>query len=442
MKKVPRWRLHSRYAGWLMILGFCLVAVPHFSSQIASSSGNRGTEITKETFYFPAWGKEGIQMDNVLAFALAAARKLASTVEVLKTRLRFPETFYVLDQEGLWVSFSLRIRTWKPMIEQRVLPSEWLMREGWRVLDHEWKTDRLSAQAQWPRITKALYEGDGVPFFAWYGDYKACNFHNWVNMSIPLLTTAVPRQCRYGNPMPNYKMYVTSKETNKEWEPVMQTYQKNYPWDRKIKKAVWRGSLSAANEDLQSVRWRLCALATRTNSSLLDVGLVSIPARHDDQNLDLDVVGGLVNSIPQVDFQAYTAIIDVDGNSWSSRFVELLCYNSVILKVEPQFVEYFYQNLEPWKHYIPVRYDLADLTAMANFAVDPQNEERIQEIVHNANKWCQDHLVKRQLGKDFLDILEVYTSFLDQGDAQWFSLWSEYKKGIYEHEAFDMRRIQ
>jgi len=30
---------------------------------------------------------------------------------------------------------------------------------------------------------------------------------------------------------------------------------------------------------------------------------------------------------------AYRAIIDIDGNNWSSRFASLLCTNSVIIKV-------------------------------------------------------------------------------------------------------------
>lgn len=43
------------------------------------------------------------------------------------------------------------------------------------------------------------------------------------------------------------------------------------------------------------------------------------------------------------------------SNSWSSRFGTLLCYNSVIIKVEPEHVDYFYlKYLEPWKHFVPV----------------------------------------------------------------------------------------
>jgi hypothetical protein len=396
---------------------------------------------------FPKWeGVNGIRINDVIAFALGTAHKLATTVTSLKTRVRFPETLYVLDKHGIWVSFRIRIRHWKPKIEQRVLPSERLMRGGWQVLEHEMEWNPESARLRWPRLVKALYEGDGIPFFAWYGDYKSCNLNNWHtssgNRSIPLFTTAIPIHCRHGFPMPNFKLYLLSKDNPEDWEYIMNQYRNNYPWDRKIQKAVWRGSLSAQNDDLQSDRWRLCQVATASNSSLLDVGLTSIPARNQNSTAHINLVGGLVPSISQIDFQKYTAILDADGNSWSSLFVELLCYNSVVLKVEPQFVEYFYKDLEPWVHYIPIKYDLSDLVEAVEFAVAVKNQKQVQEITRNANTWCQQHLLTEMLGKDFLDILEDYVSFLEKGDAYWSSTWSEYKQDIFQHKSFDMRRIE
>eukprot|EP00978_Attheya_sp_CCMP212_P020840 scaffold60199_cov103-Attheya_sp.AAC.1 len=65
--------------------------------------------------------------------------------------------------------------------------------------------------------------------------------------------------------------------------------------------------------------------------------------------------------IPFDDFQKYLAIVDVDGNSWSGRFSQLLCMNSVVLKVEPEFADYFMPELQPWVHYIPVHLNSTDL---------------------------------------------------------------------------------
>mmetsp|Transcript_52 Transcript_52/g.83 ORF Transcript_52/g.83 Transcript_52/m.83 type:complete len:438 (-) Transcript_52:72-1385(-) len=433
--------LRSRHAApFLLLLGITLVGL-YMEKGVQSDLFQQISLTTSKAsalYSFPKWeDNRGIVMDDLLAFILASARKLATTVASEKTKLRFPETLYVLDQEGIWVSFIIRLRTWKMMIEPRLLPTEWLMREGSRVINHEWKAAPDLVKFRWPRLSSAIYEGDGVPFLVWYGDYKSCNHHNWGNRSIPLFTTAVPVSCHFGFPMPTYKTFVLSKNSTDEWQPIIEGYRTKYSWENKIPKAVWRGSLSGENDDLQSVRWRLCQL----NSTNLDVGLVSIPARHDHLNLTWDAVGGKANIIPQEEFQNYTAIIDVDGNSWSSRFGELLCYNSVVLKVEPKFVEYFYKDLIPWKHYIPIKDDLSNLLEISAYVVDPQNIEVVQTIVSHANDWCATHLVKRELGKDFLDVLEVYASHLDNGNRKWTTRWSQYKESLFTHASFDMRRI-
>lgn len=422
-----------------------------------NNNNNNKSDNDVVDWHFPKWGDNdnggGIAMDDLLAFMLASARKLATTVASPKTRSRFPEIPHVLNEQGLWVAFHIRQRSWKTMIDARLLPTEWLMREGWRGLRREYQASPQATAAQWPALTRAIYGSGGsnddtaaagIPFLVWYGDYKECNYHNWGNRSIPLWTPAISIHCRYGIPMPNYKSYLASQESRDDWQDIMQQYQTDYPWDNqtKIPKAVWRGSLSAANDDLQSVRWRLCQMATQMNSSVLDVGLVSIPSRHDHLDLSWEAVGGRANVIPQVDFQQYAAIIDVDGNSWSSRFGELLCYNSVVLKVAPEFVEYFYQDLMPWQHYIPVQADLSDLIEMASYAVDPHHAEQIRGIVKRANEWCATTLLKRSLGKAFVDILEAYALLLEQGNPQWQTRWKQYNETIFTHEAFDMRRIQ
>jgi hypothetical protein len=401
------------------------------------------TTAAKDAPAFPNWNdKRGIAIDELLAFILAVSRKLASTVTSTKTRARFPETLYVMDRAGAWASKVLRQRTWKMMVEARLKPTEHMMQTAWNFLDDMSRQSPESIRNRWPALARAVWDGSGLPFLVWYGDYKACNYQNWGNRSIPLFTTAAPIACQYAWPMPNYKSIKASQKSRSDWKTVMADYKSKYPWDRKLSKVVWRGSLSAANDDLQSVRWRLCRLATESQSPVLDVGLVSMPSRNDHLNLSWSDVGGQASSIPQVDFQKYVAIIDVDGNSWSSRFGELLCYNSVVLKVEPAFVEYFYPDLQPWVHYIPVQGDLTDLVKLSEYALDPRNNDTIQGIIQRANAWCASHLVLDSLATDFLDLLNVYATHLERGDAQWNKQWTTYKDTIFSHPAFDMEHLQ
>ena len=146
-------------------------------------------------------------------------------------------------------------------------------------------------------------------------------------------------------------------------------------------------------------------------------------------------------------FQRYAAILDIDGNSWSSRFGSLLCYNSVVLKVEPEFVDYFHfqqesdgsgndtttrrMALRPWTHYVPVRYDLEDLPERAAWVLN--NATAAQRIRQAANAWCRQHLTHAQLARDYLDIWQAYVEYLDKADPEWSnsSDWRSAKRAMF-----------
>lgn len=123
----------------------------------------------------------------------------------------------------------------------------------------------------------------------------------------------------------------------------------------------------------------------------------------------------------------------------------LLCYNSVILKVDPTFVDYFYFKhniddepaLQPWKHYIPVAADLSDLVERAAFVTDPANDGVLQTIVANANAWCRENMIRDRVTRDMLDIWERYVELLDRGSGpHWVErLWRPAKEQIFAKDS-------
>ena len=98
----------------------------------------------------------------------------------------------------------------------------------------------------------------------------------------------------------------------------------------------------------------------RSHPKMLDVGFVRYVQRFKRPTPDVLRSYPLVSKMEFEDFMRYKAIINIDGNGWSAQFGNLLCFTSVIIKVEPKDVEYFYKDLRPWVYYVPVQWDLLD----------------------------------------------------------------------------------
>jgi hypothetical protein len=144
------------------------------------------------------------------------------------------------------------------------------------------------------------------------------------------------------------------------------------------------------------------------------------------------MIGGLVEPIrPMANFQRYVGVLDLDGNSWRSRFRTLLCYKSVLLKVEPRFVDSFYKHLLPWVHYIPVRGNVSDLLERAAYVADPRNRERVRAIAASANAWCRSYMIHDVLADEVLVNCARYVGYLDRADPQWQEKWASAKDCIF-----------
>lgn len=395
------------------------------------------------------------------------------------TKNNFQEVFYVFDSNGLYVSLALRNRTATSFVNYRLRPIQKILRHVFRRLKYM-SVNKSTTTNQYQRLLDVFMNGPGIPFFLNADDYKGCGYNNWnrnnshndddtdennenstdnIKSSIPIFTFAAAVECNYSFPIPTYKTIYDSKDTlssksstsSVEWDAHMLDWNQQYPIQSKIRKIVWRGGLTGPLLNFTSPRWSLPSLITTLSASnetiknMFDVGIHKIPARHAKTKMNLTQIGGLATPIfPSDSFQKYYGIIDIDGNSWSSRFGSLLCYNSVILKVDAKYVDYFYypstnnstadnnnsRMLLPWKHYVPIQYDLSDLIEKSEYVLDPKNDKIIQQIVQNANEWCKDRMTYRSIATDYVNILERYVQFLDKNNPNWTTIWNKFK---YEH---------
>jgi len=106
--------------------------------------------------------------------------------------------------------------------------------------------------------------------------------------------------------------------------------------------AIWRGSTTGPHfisfHDLP--RTRLVRLSL-DRSDIINAKFTSFVQGHEHEHSTAAAAAAVLNQtvfdiaeyMTFNELMQYRAIIDIDGNFWSSRFTKLLCTNSVIIKV-------------------------------------------------------------------------------------------------------------
>lgn len=87
----------------------------------------------------------------------------------------------------------------------------------------------------------------------------------------------------------------------------------------------------------------------------------------------------------------YKYQLNIDGTVAAYRFPYLLAGNSVVFKQDSPFYEHFYKQLEPMKHYIPIKRDLSDLVEKIRWAI--KNDKKVKDISKEAQRFVNENLL-------------------------------------------------
>jgi hypothetical protein len=180
-------------------------------------------------------------------------------------------------------------------------------------------------------------------------------------------------------------------------------------WDSKINKLAWRGSTSQGIQldkaNFQTIsRLHLCQLS-QAYPHLIDAGFT------------LMYQGG--DTIPELqplkkEFMSWSELVKykyqiwIDGNSASYsdsgwRFFS----NSVVLKPHSENTQWYYQELEPGIHYVPVERNLEDLPEKIQFLQN--NDKYAEEISKNALQFANEHLSQDALMRYLYALIWEYS---------------------------------
>jgi len=89
--------------------------------------------------------------------------------------------------------------------------------------------------------------------------------------------------------------------------------------------------------------------------------------------------------IERNDMLKYKYILDIDGNAstWDATAWKLNS-NSVILKTDSNWIQWFYDDFKPWIHYVPIKDDFSDIQEKFDWCED--NQEKCKEIIQNTKR--------------------------------------------------------
>jgi Glycosyl transferase family 90 len=416
-----------------MLLVVVRVLVGVYNFRLIQSSNNTIARMRqKESQHFtldpfPRWGDSiGIAFSPLLdavrtSMTVQDHGKLVSPKIPYETRRTF-QKIYIVDAEAhLWGAQVPNTKTQITIDRSRFM--EPLLVKTLQAVKNNVYDDVVHLQ-------NAIAKG-GLLHVVNYGDAHFCSNddttsdNNHDSPLIPVFTLSAPVDCNYAFPIPTYETIIRAqnREISSKRRIIPLTWDSwiYYPWRNRERKAVWRGSPTGPADTAVNLRWRLCELGNH-NVDLLDAKFVGTTRRWPQLLEHLHLQGERIDTR---DFQRYRAVIDVDGNSWSARFGELLCYSSVVLKIEPRWVDYFYPELQPWQQYIPVQADLSDLLEKIQFAVSDQHQSVVRQIVANANTWCLSKLKEETLMRDMARILDVYAALFSKANASWSSVLGE-----------------
>jgi hypothetical protein len=199
-----------------------------------------------------------------------------------------------------------------------------------------------------------IHKRQSVPIILIESDNSGCDNHDQIDMAnFPRLTWHTPSP-KHGsgwcqaismtgyeswNSFRNMHAYHDSWFFDHTWDAMLTKYERKYPWESKNRKAIWRGSTTGMkrlefNDTFDELPRAKLVKKSMNRPDIIDAGFTSFVQGWEElQDEDLWNQTIVSDHIPFDDLMKYKAIIDIDGNTWSSRFTKLLCTNSVVIKV-------------------------------------------------------------------------------------------------------------
>lgn len=219
--------------------------------------------------------------------------------------------------------------------------------------------------------------------------------------------------CNFSDNIP-FPMWEGSKHRDggfSGWDDTIKRYaEDDVPWEKKQERAVFRGG----NRPSMYFRNK-----TDADQHCHDVGRTRLLYLSQQQPDVLDVsIGGTcagvhtqLQRLEPKEHHNYKYILYAEGNCmWADRSRHQLFGPSLLIKQETPCGQFFEPLLRPHTHYVPTNFFFGDTIDQITWA--RQNDEKVREIVRNANEFGKNFLSLKGIETYVEVLLEEYTALL------------------------------
>lgn len=187
------------------------------------------------------------------------------------------------------------------------------------------------------------------------------------------------------------------------WEKVVENItalNATAPWEKKLSKAIFAGH--AYDWAGSRIRYGMYALEA---PDIFESYITDTP-QGTDYIKETELKRLIGNPIPMAQYVRYKYLMHIDGNTSSERLRYLLAFNSVVIKTDSPWYEFYYPLLKPLEHYVPIKPELDDL--MDTIHALEANPHVAQHIAENGVQFVKEKLRYQNVLQYVAEILLKY----------------------------------
>lgn len=192
----------------------------------------------------------------------------------------------------------------------------------------------------------------------------------------------------------------------------VQEASRQYPWSEKIDKLFWRGATTGgvfAPNSYASFPRSLAVSYSLQHPDLMDARFTNVVQDTPGMSELLQQNGMMGDFVSIGKSLKYKYLVDIDGNANTySRCFWILLSNSVLFKIDSEYVQWYYSLLQDNQNYISILPDLSDLEGKIYWG--RSNDSQLQQIAINGQHTAEHHLSHEAVLAYFFCFLKTLAS--------------------------------